>query len=147
MRAQVGAADHLAQLVGPEGEIPSGSHRSVLLAQRTRRRVAGVDVGPLPGRRLGGVQGFESRPAHVNLAPYFHNSRCLVGQTVWDVVDSADVGRDVLSDPAVAPGGCLYQVAVLVAQRHGQAVELQLAGPGGNRVIVEATEDPLGPGP
>ena len=146
VRTQVGAADHLTQLVGPEGEIPSGGHRSVLLAQRARRCVAGVDVGPLPGRRLGGVQSFEGRPAHVDLAPHFHNGRRPVGQAVWDVPDGADVGCDVLSHPTVAPGGRLYQVAILVAQRHGQAVELQLAGPGGNRVIVEATEDPLGPG-
>ena len=46
-----------------------------------------------------------------------------------DVGDRGDVGRDVLTDPSVAAGGRLDEHAVLVAQRHGQAVELQLAGP------------------
>src|SRR5690606_42160726 len=47
-------------------------------------------------------------------------------QAQGDVTDGADVPRDVLADEAVAPRGAPDQHAVLVQQRDGQAVDLQL---------------------
>ena len=150
MRAQLGPAHHLAQLVGPEREVPGGGHRSVLLPQRTGCRVAGVHVLLLASCHLGEVQRSEGRESHVDLTADLHNRRGALGQAGGHVADGPDVGRDVLAGPTITPGGSLDQQAVHVAEGHGEAVELQLAGPrrGGRTVsgiAPEAAKDPFGP--
>ena len=64
-----GTADHFAELVTPEGQAPTGGDRRVLLAQRTRSRVARVGVEPTPCGLLGGIERRERVEWQVDLAP------------------------------------------------------------------------------
>ena len=141
VRPQLGPTDHLTQLVGPEREVPGGGHRCVLLAERAGGRVAGVHVDLLVGRLLRGVQRCEGGQAHVDLAAHLHHRRGAIGQAYGNVSDGPDVGRDVLACTTVAAGCRLDEHPVLVAERHGQAVELQLAGPGRDPVASEAVSE------
>ncbi len=103
---------------------------AVLLAQAAGGRVAGVGEEPQAGLLLAPVELFERRQRHVDLAPHLQHvgrTPLAAAERLRHDLDRAHVGGDVLPHPAVAPGGRLHQPAALVAQRHGQAVDLQLA--------------------
>ena len=127
----------LAELVAPERQPPGRRDRRVLLAQRSRSGVAGVHghrtalaprgLGRLVLRDRLRLQPVERRDGQVHLATGFEHLRRAIGQPVGDVGDGGHVGRDVLAGAAVAAGGGLHEPAVLVAQGHGQAVDLELA--------------------
>ena len=127
MAGELGPADDLAQLVGPERQLAAGRDPRVLLAQRARGRVAGVDEQPLAGLLLAPVQLLERGDGHVDLAPHLEHVRGAGRQPLGDDGDGGDVGGDVLADLAVAAGGGLHQAAALVAEAHGQPVDLELA--------------------
>ncbi len=138
----------------------------VLLAQRTGGGVARVHEQADQGARApallgallvllpaalvlrgeGGVERVERLGREVHLAADLDQLGDVVPlELVRDLLDGADVGGDVLADPAVAPGGGQHQPAVLVREVDGQAVHLELA----QVVVVEAVElagDALGPG-
>ncbi len=144
VRTVVGTTDHLPHLVRPERQVARRGDGGILLAQGAGGGVAGVDVGLLAGVLLGGVEGREGGQPQVDLAAHLEHGRGTVGQPLGHVVDGADVGGDVLADPTVAAGGGLHKPTVLIAQRHSEPVELELAGPGRRRgFLAEAPQHPL----
>ena len=144
VRTVVGTTDHLPHLVHPERQVARRGDGGILLAQGAGGGVAGVDVGLLAGGLLGGVEGREGGQPQVDLAAHLEHGRGTVSQPLGHVVDGADVGGDVLADPTVAAGGGLHEPTVLIAQRHREPVELELAGPGRRRgFLAEAPQHPL----
>ena len=87
----------------------------------------------------GGLAGLDQRGVEVlerldreedlaaNLDQLGHRVVVARRQPVRDALDRADVGRDVLADPAVAAGGAADQAAALVGQVDRDAVDLELA--------------------
>ena len=116
----------MAELVAPERQAPLGRHPGVLLAQRARGRVAGVDVRLLAPLSLPGVQPLEGGETQDHLAAHFQHRGGRPAEPDGYVGDGAHRVCDVLAGATVAPGGGPHQDAVLVADRDGQPVELQL---------------------
>ena len=126
---KAGPPSTLAELVGPERQLPAGGDRGVLLAQRPGGGVAGVDERPRAGLGLAPVELVEARDRHVDLAPHLdHLGRAARRSSRGDGADGGHVGGHVLADLAVAPGRGPHQPPALVEQAHGQAVDLELAG-------------------
>jgi hypothetical protein len=73
------------------------------------------------------LSALEIGALHVDLAAHLDHGRCLAVEPQRNIAHRADVLRDLFADFAVAARGGLHQHAVLVAQVHGQAVELELA--------------------
>jgi hypothetical protein len=74
------------------------------------------------------------------------------GHAQWDLADGADVGSDLFAGFTIAPGGGLHQLAVFIAQAHGQAVKLQFThvahrwvGIGQAQLFADARVEGLGP--
>ena len=127
MAGELGPADDLPGLVGPERQLATGGDGGVLLAQRPGGRVAGVDEEALAGLLLTAVQLLERRDRHVHLTADLQHLRRAGGQAPRHHGDGGHVGGDVLAHLAVAAGGRLHEPAPLVADAHGQAVDLELA--------------------
>ena len=123
---------------GPPSTAPSW------YAQNARLRLAVIDASfcrsePAPALRgfansrrslgfLALVQRDEGGGRHVDLAAHLDRRRDLLPlELLGDGVDRLHVGGDVLADPAVAPGRAPDELAALVEERHGDAVDLQLA--------------------
>ena len=117
----------LAELVGPEPQVPAGGDLGVLLPQRTGARVPGVGEEAQAGLALALVQLLERGRGHVHLAPHLEHGGRVAGQPLGDDGDGADVLGHVLPHHAVAPGRAPHVPPVLVQQRAGDAVDLQLA--------------------
>ncbi len=126
---EVRTAVHEPELVGPEAEAAGGGDGGVLLAQRARPGVAGVDERAQPSIELGPLQPLEDRQRHVDLTAHLEHRRRPF-QPHRHRLDRGDVVRDILAHLPVAPGGGLHQPAALVAEAHGQPVDLQLAAEG-----------------
>ena len=135
----------LAELVAPHRELAAGGDVRVLLAERARRGVARVDEEPLAGVGLAGVERLERARAHVDLAAHLQHVWRALRQALGDRLDGGDVGGDVLPHPPVAAGGRLHETAVLVEQRDGDAVDLQLAHVVDRVVVRSGTEAALQP--
>ena len=128
MGGELDALD-VAHPVEPGGERPRGRHPRVELAQRAGGGVARVGEGGLAGRHALLVQLREGGQRQVDLAPHLDRrgkGAASASMASGTVRDGAQVGGHVLADLAVAPRGPDRQPAVLVAQRHGQAVDLGL---------------------
>ena len=101
------------------------------MPQRAGGGVARVGERRLAGLGPRGVELLERLGREEHLAAHLDVGRHRVllgaGQPVRDDLDRADVGGDVLADPAVAAGDAAGQHAVLVRQRDRQAVDLELA--------------------
>ena len=151
MGDEAGATPDLAQLVAPEGEPPGGGDGGILLPQRPGRGVAGVDVGAQARLDLRGVEPLELGDGHVDLAAHLDHLGRPGGQPRRQHLDGGHVGGHVLAGPPVAAGGGLHQAAALVADGHGQPVDLQLAHQPhlGRRVaqLGQAPLQPIAPGP
>ena len=105
-----------------------GHFCAVLQLQTARRRVAGVDERLPPFGHHTGVEGLEGRKRQYDLAPNFHRFRRCGGQRQRQGPNGADVGGDVLSRRAVTPGQGPHQRPVLVLQRDGHPIVLELTG-------------------
>ena len=108
----------------------------VLLPQRAGRRVAGIGEGLEPRLELALVELLERRHRHVHLAAHLEHRRHRAPllrppQRVGHGGDGGHVGGDVVAGDPVAAGGRLHQPAVLVDERHGEPVDLELADEGG----------------
>ena len=113
----------------------------ILLPQRARRRVARVDVKLLAGRFLPLVEREEIGLPHVDLAAHLGDvGNVLALQRLRHVLQRPDVRRDILADRAVAARRSVDQLALLVAQRHRQPVDLRLGREGERLVCVELEE-------
>ena len=116
---------YLTQAIGKEAQGALGGERGVELTHRTGGGVTWVDEGFLIGGELPFVQRLEVIAAHVDLAANLDDLGGHAFEPQRNLVDRADVLRDVLAGFAVATRGGLHQHAALVAQVDGQAVELQ----------------------
>ena len=122
--------------VDKRGEVARGRDFGVFLTKRPCGGVAGVGKRVAPGGVGLLVQTREAALGHIDLAahldrvgtvgPHVHERR--LGQMHGHVVDGAHVERDVLARGAVATRGRAHKGAVLVGERHAQAVNLELAG-------------------
>ena len=123
----------------------------VLLAQRAGGGVARVHEQALPRVGLALVHGLELGDGHVDLAAHLEQGwirPARLGQLLGHLLNRRHVGGDVLARDAVAPRRRLHEPALLVGERHGDAVDLGLAGER-QRVEVEGgvlAPQPLGPG-
>src|SRR5690606_27033172 len=119
----------------------AGGYRWVLLAQRTGRRVARIDVFLPTGGRRSRLESLEFVVGHVDLAADFYDLRPAGAlQLVRNVGNRLQVGRDVLAHGAVAARGALNEHAILVAKRRRQAVDLGLGGEGKFQSLVALEE-------
>ena len=136
--------------VAPDGKRPARRDRRVELADRAGGRVAGVRERRLAGLRAALVEVGEGGDRQVDLAADLDQRRG-VGDPQGDRADRPQVVGDVLADAPVAAGGAAGQDAVLVGQRHRQAVDLRLGRVadllGGDVESLEQVADPLLPGP
>ena len=118
---------HLPPRIGEEAQRPRRRDAGVLLPQRAGRGVARIDVKLLAGGLLPLVQREEIRLGHVDLAAHLGDVRNVLAlQRLRHVLQRLDVRRDVLADRAVAARRRMDQLALLVAQRHRQPVDLRL---------------------
>ena len=153
MRAKLGAALDQTELVAEKRQLTFGGDGCVDLAQRAGGGVPGIDVelGLLAG--LGGklplalVEPLERRQPQIDLASDFEQRWRVARQRLGDIGDRANIVGDVLADLAVAPSGALDEDTVLVAQRDGETIELQLDTEPGHRLTLQATLRSLIPAP
>ena len=134
---------HLAPGIGKEFQRPRRGDRNVLLAQRTRRRIARIGEHRVVGFGLLLVQLEKILLEHVDFAAHFAGRRNIAAlQRVRNILDGADIGGDVLAGKTVAAGGRADQFAVFVAQRQRQAVDLRLGDQRRNMIGIELEEAP-----
>ena len=88
------------------------------------------------------VQPGELGVGHVDLAADLEQGRGGAMKRQGDVPDSAQVGRDVVTPLAVAAGRSQHEPALLVTQRDGHAVHLELDHVGHRLARVQASTDP-----
>jgi len=83
----------------------------------------------------------ESSLGHVDFAAHFTHSRNgFALEPVRDVLQRFDVGGDILAFRSIAARRAADQFAVLIAQRHRQAVDLRLGGKGNLLIVAEPQE-------
>ncbi len=131
---------HLAPGVGEEAQRARGGDLGIFLAERARGGVARIDVKLLARFRLLAVQRREILLAEVDLAAHLDHRRRALRQRRGDVLHGADVGGDILAGLAVAARRAENQLAALVAERHGEAIDLGLRGER-DRLFARATEE------
>ena len=129
--AGVGGGDvlgDLADAVAAEFQGAAGGDFRIQLAQAAGCGVARVGEGLAADFHLAGVEPFEPGLGHEHLAAHFQHRRPTAAvQLERDVADGAHVDADVFAGGAIAAGRAADQGAVLVKQRHRQAVELGFA--------------------
>ena len=140
LRRREGFAD-LAPGVGEEGKRPRRGDARIELAQRAGGEIARVGVDRLPRLGLARVERFEIGVAHIDFAARLEDARRAV-EPMRDRFDRAHVGGDVLALEAVAARRRPDELAVLVAQVAGEAVDLRLGGHGERRIDREAKKAP-----
>ena len=84
---------------------------------------------------------------HVDLAAHFEHLGHTCRQLLRNIGDMASIGGHILAHLPITSGGCAHQLALLIAKRAGEAVDLVL---GGDRnlivgIKVKVAPDPLGP--
>ena len=113
----------------------------VLLPQRTGSRIARIGEYLSAGRCLPLVEREEVGLLHIDLAAHLADrGKVAALELLRHVLERADIGGDVLAFGAVAPRRGAHQFAVLVAQRHRQAVDLRLGQEGDRLVVCEFQE-------
>src|SRR5439155_181313 len=109
-------------------EAASGGDARVELPHRSGGGIARVGEERLALSRQLGVEPLKTTLRHVHLAPDLERAwefrRDRHGER--NTGNGLDVGGDVFTDIAVAPGRSDAVAAVLVEEAHGQAVDLQL---------------------
>ena len=118
---------HLAPRIGEEAQRPRRRDAGVLLAQRAGRGVARIDVELLARRLLPLVEREEVGLGHVDLAAHLGDRRNVLALercgTSFSVLMLAVTSSPSAPSPRVA---AVHELAVLVAQRHRQPVDLRL---------------------
>ena len=121
---------HIAPGIGKKLELAAGRHRRIELPERACGSVARIDIGLLAFGCHAGIERQEIFLRHIDLAAHFHLRRRTFRQRVGNLGDGLDVGGDIFAGGAVAAGGGGDQLAVLIADRHRQPVDLRLGGEG-----------------
>ena len=114
---------------------------------RKLRDGLGVVVEDFPGGAGALVERLHVGPGHVDFAAHFETRRePAAGQAQRNGGYGAHIGGDVLTGLPVAASGCQRQAAVVVGKRHGDAIDLRLAGEGHGLTAEPgaAPVDPLG---
>ena len=120
---------HLAPGISEEAERPRRRDRRVVLPQRAGRGVARIGKELPAGLRLLAVEREEGGFGHVDFAAHLaHRRHAFAFEPLRNVLQRFHIGGDVLALGAVAARRAGDQRAVLVAQRHRQAVDLRLGG-------------------
>ncbi len=125
--------DQLADSVREKVQAPPRGNARIELPQAARGGVAGIGEFLLAAVALRAVQALKVALVHQHFPPHLDYRGPAVLQAQRYAVDRAHVGGDVFSHHAVASCGRKVQHPVQVAQVHGQAIELQLAGIGNHR--------------
>ena len=127
-----------------EAEGTGGTLARVKEADAAGGDVARVGVGGLAIPRLCLVETDEVGVGHVNLAtdldPWWRGGEV---EAQGEIADRPCVVSDVVADAAVAASCCQRQAPVIVSQRHGDAVDLQLKNPGDRPRIAGRSEEGL----
>ena len=141
--------------VGPEREAAAGGDGAVELAEAAGGAVARVGDGLLARGDERLVELLEGAALHVGLAADLDGlwrrglwrrrraSRGARGEAERDLPDGAHVARHVLAGGAVAARGGAHEAAVLVRQREGQAVDLELDLQRGPLVVLDHALQPF----
>jgi hypothetical protein len=117
-----------AHAVHHQPQRAGGGDPGVLLPEGARGGVAGIGERRLALLDHGCVDVGERRDREVDLAAHLQQLRDVLPRELpRDVVHRADVGGDVLPGRPVAAGGGPDQPSLLVDQRDGHPVDLQLA--------------------
>jgi len=117
----------LAPGIGKKAERPRRRNSRILLPERAGGGVARIDVKRAPSLGLLLVEAKEIGLFEIDLATHLEHLRRAFRQALRDVLDGADVGRHVLTGDAIAPRGAEDQGALLIAERHREAVYLRLS--------------------
>ncbi len=113
--------------VHPDRQRPPRGNRGVLLAERSRRCIAGVRPRRLTFRCKLLVRGAEAGERHVHLPAHLHaRRRVICAHVQGNRPDRAEVRRDVLALHAVAARRAAHEHPVLVQQVDRRAVDLRL---------------------
>ena len=113
--------------VGEERQRPLCGDARIQLAQGAGRTVAWVGQHLATAGACLGVVALETRPRHVDLTAHFQHARPVFpAQAQRNGVQGAQVGSDILTGGAITAGGAANELAILVAQADGQAIELGL---------------------
>ena len=131
------------QLVERAVQTAPRDHRRSLLLERSGRGVARIGEKRLPGRLAFGVDLVERGVGHQYLAAYFERVGPVVApEPEGHCPHGADVGRHVIALRAVAARHGAQQPAMLVGERYGRAVELQLADEfRGTRLLLDPLDE------
>ena len=114
------------QVEDEEREMALLRDAAVELPQRAGRAVARIGEGLEPQKLLPRVDGIEGFLLHVDFAAYLE-VRQLVRELLLDVVDDLRILGDVLAlHDAVAARDGAHELTVLIAKRHGEAVNFLL---------------------
>ena len=144
--AGLGVGRHLAHLppgIGEEAERPRGGDGRILLPQRARRRIARIGKDGIAGGLLPLVEREEGVLGHVDLAAHLADIRDVAAlQFFRHVLERTDVGGDVLAHGAVAAGRRGDELALFVAQRHRQPVDLRLGAEVDLAIVAQPQETP-----
>ena len=136
---------HFAPGISEKFQFAACRHFRVELSQRARCGVARIDIGLLAlGFHLR-VERQEVALGHIDLAAHLDDVRGACRQGLGDFLDGSDIGGDIFAGRAVAARCGAHQAAILVADRHGKAVDLRLGGKG-DRVIRKAAEEAIDAG-
>ena len=114
------------QAVGDEPEPALGAEARIEELERARRGVSGVGERELLVRPPQLVQAHQLGVGHVDLAPHLQQPGRVAFECQGDAPDRLEVGRDVVAPFAVAPGRSQDEHPMLVTQRRGHAVDLEL---------------------
>ena len=119
---------HPRDLIGAEFQRARGGDVGIQLAQAAGGGIARVGEHLAILVAAARVQRLEASVAHVDLAAHFQQLRQIITpQLERDRADGAQVGGDTFAGAAIAARHALHQHAILVDERHGQAIELGLA--------------------
>ena len=99
---------------------------TVQLTQRAGRGIARIGERRLSVQLALCIQRIEHRAAQIHLTAHNQLCRCLRRKHLRDVLDRAQIVRDILADRAVAAGRTADEHAVFIFQRDRQSVDLVL---------------------
>ena len=132
----------LAQPVRDEPQPALAADLRVEQLERAGRRVPRVLERLLAFGPAQLVEPGELGIGHEDLAADLEQGRGTAVEHQGNLPDGAQVGRDVVAPLAVAAGGAQHELALLVAERDGHAVDLELDDVGDRLSRVQSPADP-----
>ena len=115
---------HLAPGIAEEPQRTPGGDPRIELPQAAGGGIARIGEDRLALLDPPLVQLHELGAVHIDLAPHFQHIRNSTGQFLRNIADGPHIGGDVLALLPIATGGGHDQLAMLVAERAGQPVDL-----------------------